>query len=149
MNWIGYMVIGIIIAILLVVYVLFVLIYLGASKGYREAERVNAVIKEDLGNLKMATGSVAIGVPKFRVFHKYNVSFWLEDKEYFEVAELKNCHLKVGDMAEVRYSISKKGKLVMESEALLCWSREMAIGYTLGLVLGIVLSILKVNGVIE
>ena len=87
-------------------------------------------------------------MPRFRTFHKYKVSFWLDGKEYLEEAELKNCKLKVGDYIEVRYDISKKGKLQLESEAFLCWTREMAIGYTLGIVLGVVLSILKLNDII-
>jgi len=148
MSWFGYLVIGIIIAVLLIVYVLFVLSYLGASKSYKEAKRINAVVKEDLGIMKLSTGSTAIGVPRFRTFHKYKVSFWLDGKEYLEEAELKNCKLKVGDYIEVRYDISKKGKLQLESEAFLCWTREMAIGYTLGIVLGVVLSILKLNDII-
>lgn len=68
--------------------------------------------------------------------------------EYIEEAELKNRKLNVGDVTEVRYDISKKGKVSLESEAFLCWTREMAIGYTGGVILGIVLSVLKVNGII-
>ena len=148
MNLVGYVVLGIIIVILLLVYALFVRTYLVTSKGYRQAKRVNAIIKEDLGDLKLATGSITIGVPRFRVFHRYSVSFWLDGNEYVEEAELKNCKLNVGDSIEIRYIISKKGKLELKSEAYLCWSREMAVGYTLGLILGIVLSVLKMKGII-
>lgn len=148
MNWFGYLVIGIIIVVMLLVYVLFVLSYLGASKSYREAKRINAVVKEDLGNVKLSTGSTATGVPRFRTFRKYKVSFWLDGKEYLEEAELKNCKLKVGESIEVRYDISKKGELKLESEAFLCWTREMAVGYTLGIALGVVLGILKLKDII-
>lgn len=148
MNIIGYIVLGIIIVIVLLIYVLFVLSYLGSSKSYRGAKRVNATIQEDLGDMRLAAGGQSIGTPRYRTFHKYKVLFFAEGKEYIEEAELKNCELKVGDSVEVRYSISKKGKVSLESEAFLCWTREMAIGYTLGIILGIVLSVLKVNDII-
>ena len=75
MNLIGYIVIGIIIFIFAAIYLLLVLAYLGSAKGYREAKRVTAEIREDLGDLKMATGSHSIGRPRFRTFHKYLVFF--------------------------------------------------------------------------
>ena len=148
MSIFGYIVIGIIIVAMLLVYMLFVLSFLGSLKGYKEALRTTATIIEDLGDMKLAIGSFAVGVPRFRTFHKYRVSFSIEGKEYIEEAELRNTSLKVGDTTEVRYSISRKGKLSMESEAFLYWTKEMAIGYTLGIILGIVLAILKVNKVI-
>ena len=149
MSIIGYLVIGIVILFVLLIYILFLLAYLGASKSYREAIKTEAVIIEDLGDIKLATGSVAIGVPKFRRFHKYKVSYSVNGEEYIGDAELKNRKLNIGDVTEVRYSISKKGKVGLESEAYFCWTREMALGYTGGLILGIVLSILKVKGIIE
>ena len=148
MNLVGYIVAGAVIVILLLVYGLLVLSYLGSSKGYREAKRADAVIIEDLGDMKMATGNITIGVPRFRVFHKYKVSFWVDGQEYIEDAELKNRKLKVGDHIEIRYHISKEGRLKLKSEAFLCWSKEMAIGYTLGILLGIVLSVLKAKDMI-
>ena len=149
MSILGYIILGILIAILLLIYVLFVLSYLGSSKSYKEAMRTTATVIEDLGDLKMSVGSFAIGVPRYRTFHKYKVSFYLDGEQRIEEAELKNCHLKAGETTEIRYSISKKGKLLLESEAFLCWTREMAIGYTLGLVFGIVLAVLKLNGMID
>lgn len=83
-----------------------------------------------------------------RRFHRYIVSFWVDGTEYFEEAELKNRNLNIGDHIEVRYDISQKGKVELKSEAFLCWSREMAIGYTLGIILGIVLSVMKMKGII-
>lgn len=148
MNLIGYIVIGIIILIFAVIYLLLVLAYLGSAKGYREAKRVTAEIREDLGDLKMAIGSHSIGRPRFRTFHKYLVSFWVDGVEYTREAELKSRKLKVGDRVEIRYEVSRKGEIEPVSEAFLCWSREMAIGYTLGLILGIVLAVLKTKGVI-
>ena len=44
MHLVSYIVLGIIIVILLLIYMLFVLAYLGASKGYRAAKKVNAII---------------------------------------------------------------------------------------------------------
>ena len=148
MSIIGYIIIGIIIIILSLVYLLFLLSYIGSSKSYREAKRVNAIVEEELGNMKLATGSHSIGSPRYRTFYKYKVSFIVDGTEYIEEAELKESDLKVGDSVEVRYSISKKGKLSLESEAFLCWTREIAIGYILGIILGVVLSILKVNDII-
>lgn len=148
MSIIGYIVIGIVILVILLVYVLFLLAYAGASKGYREAIRTKATVIEDLGDMKLTTGVVAVGVPRFRTFHKYKVLYSVNGVEYIEEAELKNRKLNVGDVTEVRYDISKKGKVSLESEAFLCWTREMAIGYTGGVILGIVLSVLKVNGII-
>lgn len=149
MSIIGYIVIGIVILFVLLVYILFLLAYLGASKCYREAIKTEAIIIEDLGDIKLATGIVVIGVPRFRRFHKYKVSYSVNGVEYIDDVELKNRKLSVGDVAEVRYAISKKGEVSLESQAFLCWAREMAFGYTGGLILGIVLSILKVKGIIE
>lgn len=149
MNIIGHFVIGIVILFVLLMYVLFLLAYLGASKGYREAIKTEAIIIEDLGDIKYATGSVTIGVPKFRKFHKYKVSYSVNGEEYVDDVELRNRKLSVGDVTEVRYDISKKGKVSLQSEAFLCWTREMAVGYTGGLILGVVLSILKVKGIIQ
>lgn len=148
MSLIGYIIIGIIIVIVSLVYLLFLLSYIASSKAYREAKRVNAIIQEDLGDMKLATGSTSIGSPRYRTFYKYKVSFVVDGTEYIEEAELKESDLKAGDSVEVRYSISNKGKLSLESEAFLCWTREMAIGYTLGIILGVVLSVLKVNDII-
>lgn len=149
MSIVGYIVIGIVILFLLLMYLLILISYLGYSKAYKEAIKTKATIIEDLGDLKMATGSFAVGVPRFRTFHKYKVSYSVNGVEYIEDAELRDRKLNVGDITEVRYAISKKGKISLESEAFLCWSREMAIGYTGGLILGIVLSILKVSGIIS
>lgn len=52
----------------------------------------------------------------------------MDGEQHIEEAELKNCHLKVGETTEVRYSISEKGELSLESEAFLYWTKEMAIG---------------------
>lgn len=149
MSIIGYIVIGIVILFVLLVYVLFLLAYLGASKSYREAIKTEAIIIEDLGDIKYATGNVVIGVPRFRRFHKYKVSYSVNGEEHVDNVELRNRKLSVGDVTEVRYDISKKGKVRLESEAYLCWTREMAVGYTGGLILGVVLSILKVKGIIQ
>lgn len=148
MAFIGYIILGIIIAILLIVYILFLLTYLSTSKKYKAASKVNGQITDDLGPVKKAVGGVAIGVPRYRVFHKYRVSFYLNGKEYSEEAELKDSYLNIGDSVELRYDISKEGEIKLRSEAFLYWSKEMAIGYTIGLLLGIVLSILKANDLI-
>ncbi|MBR5798545.1 MAG: hypothetical protein IKY23_00640 [Lachnospiraceae bacterium] len=148
MNFIGYIFIGIIILIFAAIYLLYVLTYLGTAKLYRQAERGTAVILEDLGDMRLKTGSATIGVPRYRTYHKYLVSFWVNGTEYTKEAELKNRKLAVGEQVEVRYEISRKGEMDLVSEAYLCWSREMAIGYTLGLILGIVLAVLKANDVI-
>jgi len=149
MSVAGYIVIGIVILFLLLMYVLILIAYVGYSKAYKEAVKTQATILEDLGDMKMATGSLAIGVPRFRTFHKYKVSYFADGVEYTEEAELRKKTLNVGDVTEVRYNVSKKGKVSLESEAFLCWSREMAIGYTIGLILGVILSVLKINDVIE
>ncbi|MBD5539697.1 MAG: hypothetical protein HDR00_00600 [Lachnospiraceae bacterium] len=149
MSIIKYIVIGIVILFVLLVYVLFLMAYIGASKGYRETIKTEAVIIEDLGDIKYATGSFAVGVPRFRKFHKYKVSYSVNGVEYADDAELRNRKLSVGDVTEVRYDISKEGKVGLESEAFLCWTREMAVGYTGGLILGVVLGVLKVKGIIE
>ena len=149
MSIIKYIVIGIVILFVLLVYVLFLMAYIGASKGYRETIKTEAVIIEDLGDIKYATGSVAIGVPRFRKFHKYKVSYSVNGVEYADDVELRNRKLSVGDVTEVRYNISKEGKVSLESEAFLCWTREMAVGYTGGVILGVVLGVLKVKGIIE
>lgn len=149
MSIIRYIVIGIVILFVLLMYILFLLAYLGASKGYREAIKTEAIIIEDLGDIKLATGSVAIGVPRYRTFHKYKVSYSVNGVEYIDDAELKNRKLSVGDVTEVRYAISKKGKVSLESQAFLCWTREWAFSCTGGLILGIVLGILKVKGIIQ
>lgn len=149
MSIVGYIVIGIVILFLLMIYVLLLIAYIGYSKAYRGAIKTEAAIIEDLGDIKMATGSLAIGVPRFRTFHKYKVSYFANGVEHIEEAELRKNALNVGDVTEVRYNVSKKGKVSLESEAFLCWSREMAIGYTIGLILGVILSILKINDVIE
>jgi len=148
MNWGGYMILGVVIVVLLYLYARVVLTYVRASKRYRTAKRVNAIMKEDLGDMKMAIRNITFGVSHFRVFHRYKVSFWLEGTEYVKEAEQKNRKLNVGDNVEVRYHISEKGELQLESEAFLCWSRERAVGYTIGLILGIVLSVLKTKGII-
>ena len=149
MSIMGYIVIGIVILFVLLMYVLFLLAYLGASKGYRETIKTEAIIIENLGDIKYTTGSFAVGVPRFRKFHKYKVSYSVNGVEYADDVELRNRKLSVGDVTEVRYNISKEGKVSLESEAFLCWTREMAVGYTGGLILGIVLGVLKVKGIIE
>ena len=149
MSIIGYIVIGIVVLFVLLMYVLFLLAYLGASKSYREAIKTEAIIIEDLGDVKYSTGSFSVGVPRYRKFHKYKVSYSVNGVEYMGGVELKNRKLSVGDVTEVRYDISKKGKVGLESEAFLCWTREWAFGMTGGLVLGIVLGVLKVKGIIQ
>ena len=82
-------------------------------------------------------GYIVIGIViLFLLLHKYKVAFTVNGEEYIEEAELKNRTHKVGDIVEVRYDISKKGKVHLVSEAFLCWTREMAIGYTLGMLWG-------------
>lgn len=149
MSIAGYIVLGIVIAILLFVYVLYVVSFIGASKSYREAKRTKATIIEDLGDIKLAAGTRPGGVPRFRTFHKYKVSFYLDGEQHIEEAELKNCHLEVGETTEIRYSISEKGELSLESEAFLYWMKELVIGYTLGFGLGIALAIAKLKGIID
>ena len=82
MSLAGYIVLGIIILILLLFYLLVVLLYYCCSKAYREGDRAKATIVEDLGDMKLATGTVTMCKPRFRTFHKYKVSFWVEGKEY-------------------------------------------------------------------
>lgn len=149
MSLVGYIVLGIIILILLMVYLGFVIAYLGSSKRYREAQKVTALIQEDLGDFKLSTGSSDIGVRRYRKFHRYLVSFRVDGEEYTEEAELKNRKLKVGEQIEVRYDISKDGSPKLVSQAFLCWTREIAIGYTLGIILGVVLAICKAKGIID
>lgn len=149
MSIFGYIVIGIVALFILLVYVLFLMSYIGASKGYKEATKVQATILEDLGDIRFATGSHVVGVPRFRRFHKYKVSYMVDGVEHIDEADLKSGKLQVGDVTEVRYDISKKGEVSLESEAFLCWTREMALGYTGGLILGVVLCILKANGMIR
>lgn len=149
MSIAGYIVLGIVILFVLLFYILFVVAYLASSKGYREAKRTDATILEDIGDMKLSTGSHVIGCPRFRTFHIYKVSYYVNGEEQVEEAELRNRKLKVGETVEVRYNISKKGKIKLESEAFLCWTREMAIGYTLGIILGITLCVLKGKGMIQ
>ena len=52
MSLAGYIVLGIIILILLLLYLGFVIAYIGTSKRYREAQRVIVLIQEDLGILE-------------------------------------------------------------------------------------------------
>lgn len=73
----------------------------------------------------------------------------MDGEQHIEEVELKNCHLKVGETTEVRYSISEKGELSLESEAFLYWTKEMAIGYTLGLIMRIAFGIAKIKGIID
>ena len=149
MSITGCIIIGIVIFFLIVFYIILVISYLGTSKGYKEAMRTNAIILEDLGDMRLATGSHVIGSPRFRIFHKYKVCYYVEGIERFDEVELQSRKRKVGDWVEVRYNFLLNGTISLESEAFLCWIREMVIGYTLGLILGIILSILKVNGYIS
>ena len=149
MNIVGYIVLGIVILIVAIIYITFLWLYIGYARVNREATKTQAVIIEDLGKMKFSTGHHAIGVPRFRIFHRYMVSYWVNGQELIEETELKSHKYKVGERVEVRYDISKKGKVSLMSEAMLCWLQEMAVGYTLGLILGIVLSVLKANGYIE
>ena len=146
MSIVGYIVIGIVILFVLLFYLLFLISYIGSSKGWREAKRTDATILEDLGDMKLSTGSYAPGCPRFRTFHKYKVHYYVHGEEQIEEAELKNRKLKVGETVEVRYEISKKGKIQLKSEAFLCWTREMAIGMTLGIIVGITVSVMELMG---
>lgn len=145
MNIVGYIVIGIVVLFILLIYVMFLVSYIGYSKVYREAMITKATIIEDMGEIKLATGSHSIGSPRYRQFYKYKVSYFVNGQEYIEEAELKKRTHNIGDVIEVRYDISKKGKVSLVSEAFLCWTREMAIGYTLGIIVGIIGAILSVN----
>ena len=149
MSIVGYIVLGIVIIFLLLFYILILIAYIGSSQGYREAARATATILEDLGDMKLSTGSVVIGVPRYRTFHRYKVSYYVNGTEQIGEAELRDRTLKIGDSTEVRYEILKDGKISLESEAFLCWSRELAIGSTIGLILGITLSVLKINDIIQ
>lgn len=145
MSIAGYIIIGIVILFLVGFYILLVISYLGTSKGYREAAKTDALILEDMGEVKLATGSHAIGFPRFRTFHKYRVSYYAEGREQIEEVDLRSGKRKVGDHVEVRYHVSTKGSIGLESEAFLCWLREMTIGYTVGLLLGVILAVFKMN----
>lgn len=142
---IGYIIIGVTALFIFLVYIVILLSCVGYSKAYKEATKTNATILEDLGDLKLATGSFSPGTPRFRIFHQYKVSFMAKGTIHTEIVNLKNRNLQVGDITEIRYDITKDGKVSTESEAFLYWSREMAVGYTIGLILGIVLSILKIK----
>ena len=149
MSLAGYIVLGIIILILLLVYFGFVIVYIGTSMRYREAQRVTGRIQNDLGDFKLSTGSSNIGVCRYRTYHRYLVSFPVDGVEVTGEAELKNRKLKVGDKVEVRYELSKEGTPELVSQAYLCWLREMSIGYTLGIILGVVLAICKSKGMLD
>lgn len=143
MNIVGYIILAICILFVLMIYALFLFGYIISSKNYRAAARTNATVIEILDEIKYATGEHSVGNVRYRKFQKYKVSLCIDGKEFIQEAELKNKKLAVGDIVEVRYDYDKKGKLYLESQALLCWLREMALGYTLGIIVGIVLSILK------
>ncbi len=149
MGIVGYIVLGIVILFLLLIYVMFLLSYITFAKSYKQAIRTNATIIEDLGDMKLTVGREGFGHKRYRTFRKYKVSYFVDGKEYIEEAELKNKEQKVGDVIEVRYGISKKGEVSLESEALLSWTREMAVGYTLGLILAVILCILKGFDIID
>lgn len=148
MSVAGYIVIGIVILFVLLVYLLFLLAYIVYSYRCKSAIRGQATIIEDLGDMKLATGSHAVGIPRFRTYHKYKVSLFVDGVEYIDEAELKDRALKIGDIIEIRYDITSKGKVELMSEAFLSWTREMAVGYTLGIIVGVVGSILHANGII-
>ncbi len=143
MGIVGYIVIGLVILFVLLLYLMFLFAFIVSAMSYKNAIKTKATVIEDLGDMKLSTGMIAVGVPRFRTFHKYRVSYFVDGTEYIEEAELKNRNQKVGDVIKVRYGISNKGKVSLESEAFLCWTGEMAIGYTLGLILGIVLCFSK------
>ena len=69
------------------------------------------------------------------------------NRYYFDY--VTNCHIEVGEKTEIRYSISEKGELSLESEAFLYWMKELVIGYTLGFGLGIALGVAKLKGIID
>lgn len=142
----GYIVIGLVILFLIVFYLGFMLAYIATSKSYKMAFRTDAVILEVLEEMKLATGSVTPGHPKYQRFGKYKVSIYVDDEEFIREAELKNRKLKAGDHVEVRYSYDKKGKLDLESEALVSWFTGMFWASTAGLILALVLAVLKYNG---
>lgn len=146
MSIAGYIVLGIVILFLLLFYIVIGLSYLICSKAYRNAIRTEAVILEDLGDIKLATGSYTIGIPRFRMFHKYKVSYFVNEEKRIEEVDLRQQSRQIGDHVEVRYNISSRDKIQLESEAYVCWLREMAIGYTIGIIIGIILSIFKVKG---
>lgn len=139
--------IAVIILVVLVIIVvgglwlLFVFMSCIAVYSYKISTKIKAVVIEDLGELNMSTGHIAIGVPKFRTFQRYRVSINVDGQQVDVETELKKCNLKVGDTIVVRYYVGKENNIEIASQADLYWSLEMAIGYTLGIIFGIVLLI--------
>lgn len=138
----GYVILGIVILFILLLYISYVVAFIFYSKRYKNAIRINATIKEDLGELKMVVSHRSGGIPRYRRFEIYKVSFWLNGVEYIEEAELRNRTLKIGEVTEVRYDMME-GKLKMVSEAYYAWIKEMAIGWTIGLIFGGALGVYK------
>jgi len=106
---------------------------------YKISTKIKAVVIEDLGKLNKSTGHISLGVPKFRTFQRYKVSINIDGQQMEVETELKKRNLKAGDTIVVRYYVGKKDNIELASQADLYWSLEMAIGYTLGIIFGIVL----------
>lgn len=143
MSIIEGIVIGVIILILLFIYYMLVKIYISTSKKYRTATKVTGTIVELLEVVKRRTNSRSMFSSSYSVSREYMVRFYVNGREHIEKVDLCNTKYQVGDCAEIRYNISKEGELVVESQGFLRWSRIMAIGSTIGLILGLGMGIYK------
>ena len=137
-------VIGVIVAvvgilIVLVLWILSVLVAYSSIGLYRAATTTEATVIENMGNVKYTTGYISFGMPKFRSFYQYRISVNVDGKEQEVQAELAKRRLKEGDRIRVRYSITEDNEVHIVSTSRIHWAMEMTIGYTLGVILGVVL----------
>lgn len=140
--------ISVVILIVGAIYLLYLVSYIMTSKRYRSAQRSDAVVAEILDEVHMATGMSKSCTKIERKFGNYLVTFQTDNGEVTMQTSVKKRNVKVGDHIEVRYDVNEAGEIKIISESFLCWLRQMAIGYTSGLILGIILAICEYEGLI-
>lgn len=146
---IAWIVVGILVIILLIVYAGFMLLWLGYRSDYKKGTHIQGKVIEYVGDKEHATGSVTPGVTRYSKYGEYKVSFEWEGEEHIKNAVVRSRRKKPGDMIPVCICYDKDGNWDVLEMNMLYWSSEMAIGWTLGLIFGIVLAVCAEMGLIS
>lgn len=74
---------------------------------------------------------------------------YIDGVEMEKEVELRKPNLKVGDHVEVRYTTDKNGEIKMFNDGAHSWLKQMAIGYTAGIIFSVIIIILKYTGIMD
>ena len=143
-----YIVVGLVILFVGGIYLLFAALYFSMRMQMKNGIKAVATVLEEIGEERLATGMNGARVRR-RKFYKYNVEYWNGNTNVVGEASVCKRGLQPGDTVEITYEQEQDGTTQIVSEAAYKWSREMFIGYTLGIILGVVLVICKKMGYIQ